>query len=238
MTTVGLSSKLSPDVHSSSMNVRTSRVDLAGGPVYLRFGRWSDTAPVGVGTRHRSVAARRWVHEIVEEHCLFAWRGFQPAPIGSKPALANAGDADFSVSYSGAHLLVAVAHHGSVGVDLEVAPFGAFDLPALRRRMCTLAEAERASVLAPALRRRYLARLWTAKEAMTKASGTGLRTDFRTIEPAVDVPEAGQRPLFEACIAHRGELRGLHLDPAQYALDAVQSTGRSAVWLQHEKRLR
>jgi phosphopantetheine--protein transferase-like protein len=82
--------------------------------------------------------------------------------------------------------MVAVASGGGVGVDIEAAPFHALRSDALLRRMCSAREADRARAMTPVDRAAHLAQLWTAKEAVVKASGEGLSRDFRTFE--IDVP--------------------------------------------------
>lgn len=150
----------------------------------------------GDNAAHISRIAREWVEDVVRERKLFPWPGIAAARPWTKPRFAAASDADFSISHSGDTLLVAVAVGTRVGADVEQAPFAAFDSPSLRRRMCTPGEAARASELDDESRRRYLARLWTAKEAVVKASGAGLATNFRDLpvpvstHPAADDYEA------------------------------------------------
>jgi phosphopantetheinyl transferase len=60
-------------------------------------------------------------------------------------------------------------------------------------------ESGAAMSLAHPERRRYLARVWTTKEAFVKATGSGLATDFRTLESGASL-HASPQP-FEAHIA-------------------------------------
>lgn len=145
-----------------------------------------------------STVARAWVEEIVRTHGLFAWTGFAAVPPFSKPRLASDG-ADFSVSHSGGFVLVAVGVGVRVGVDVEAAPFEAFRSAALRRRMLTPAEHDRLARVPTDARLPHLARVWTAKEALVKASGEGLRRDFRRFA----VPALLEAPVFrlEAALA-------------------------------------
>ena len=137
--------------------------------------------------------AERWVEDMVTRELGLRWRGIDRGSGGEKPRLRGL-DADFSVSHSGDVLLVAVGAGDGIGADVEAAPFTAFDSRALRRRMCSPAEAARSESLDSLARRRWLAPTWTAKEAAAKATGEGLGRDFRTLEvsatPAPDDAEA------------------------------------------------
>lgn len=159
------------------MTPTDGRWSAEGRTVHWRFG-WSDS-PERPPAR---VLARRWTEQLVRRHRLFRWAGFESAQPGVKPRFAGRPDADFSMSYSGAAVMVAVATGGGVGVDVEAAPFRALRSDALLRRMCTPREAEHARSMEPDERVAHLAQLWTAKEAAVKASGEGLSHDFRTFE--------------------------------------------------------
>ncbi len=170
------------------------RERLGGVDVFWRLG----------STRARTQAevsriARAWAHELVDDHGLFPWRGLERDHRWALPHPVGVPKADVSVSHSRGLVLAAVCAAGRIGADVEAAPFDAFDAPALRRRMCTLREHENASALPPHERRPYLARLWTAKEAVSKATGEGLGRDFRGLE----VPAALHAPAaaFEAHLA-------------------------------------
>lgn len=136
-----------------------------------------------------SAVAREWVEQIVRAHGLFAWTGFAAVPPFTKPRFASGG-ADFSVSHSGEFVLVAVGVGARVGVDVEAAPFEAFRSTALRRRMLAPAEHDRLARVPADARLPHLARVWTAKEALVKVSGEGLRRDFRrfAVPALLDAP--------------------------------------------------
>lgn len=74
-----------------------------------------------------------------------------------------------------------------MGADVERAPFGAFRSAALVRRMCSSDERARVEGVRGHARSALLAQIWTAKEAVTKATGQGLAVDFR----GFDVSTAG-----------------------------------------------
>jgi len=157
---------------------------IAGHAVHWRLG----TVP-GASRADLSALARAWLEEIVNARDLFAWNGLTRASATAKPRPRNAPDADVSISHSSTMLLVGACADARIGVDIEAGPFRAFDSPALVRRMCTPHESTTAQSLDDDARRRYLARVWTSKEAQTKATGTGLVTDFRTLD-------SGARPHF------------------------------------------
>ncbi|MET0641868.1 MAG: 4'-phosphopantetheinyl transferase superfamily protein [Jiangellaceae bacterium] len=160
-------------------------------------GRWH-AGPAVVHWRFGTIGAsddasalgRRWLEDLVRSADLFPWRGLRSAGPWRKPLLVGAPEADASISHSGRFLLAAVTVGAAIGVDIEAAPFTAFDSPALQRRMCSPAELERAAALEPDDRRRWLASVWTAKEAVTKASGHGMATDFRTLSADAALPDA------------------------------------------------
>lgn len=162
--------------------------------VYWRLG-----AVPRVKSTEQPAIAREWLEEIVASHGLFTWRGLTAERPRGKPLPIGAPKAAVSISHSGALVLVGACVDGRLGVDIEAAPFDAFDSPALVRRMCTPAEAIEAAGLALDHRRRYLARVWTAKEAFVKATGSGLATDFRTLHSRTSLHASAQP--FEAHIA-------------------------------------
>ena len=163
--------------------------------VVWRIGSIGRGAPRGEASR----TAREWAGQLVTEHDLFPWRGLEPTGPHGKPRPVGTEDADLSIAHSAGTILIAACVGARVGADVESAPFAAFDSVSLRRRMCTRAEAIRADALPLPARRGYLARIWTAKEAILKATGAGLSVDPRTL--SVDVAlEASPHP-FEAHLA-------------------------------------
>jgi len=162
--------------------------------VYWRLGAIPRATPVEL-----SAIAREWLEQLVRSRRLFTWRGLTADGSTGKPLPVGAPSASVSISHSGSLVLIGACVDARLGVDIESPPFDAFDSPQLVRRMCTPAESGEAMGLAHPERRRYLARVWTTKEAFVKATGSGLATDFRTLESGASL-HASPQP-FEAHIA-------------------------------------
>ena len=105
--------------------------------------------------------------------------------VRGRPELAGPHTLDFNVSHTRDIALIAIAHGLSsttrIGVDIERAD-RTLNADGLARKFLT--ERER-GVLAPLdadARRRGFLRLWTCKEAMSKATGDALMAPFRKID--------------------------------------------------------
>jgi 4'-phosphopantetheinyl transferase len=162
--------------------------------VYWRLGAIPGATPGAL-----SSIAREWLEQLVRSSRVFTWRGLTAENSTGKPLPVGAPRAAVSISHSGPLVLVGACADARLGVDIEAPPFDAFDSPQLVRRMCTPAESGGAASLAHPDRRRYLARVWTTKEAFVKATGSGLATDFRTLESGAAL-HASPQP-FEAHVA-------------------------------------
>lgn len=88
-----------------------------------------------------------------------------------------AGDAtnelDFNVSHSGEYALIAIASNRRVGIDIE-AQRASFDWRAVARSVLGPNEAASIDGLHDSLRSAAFFDVWTAKEALVKALGTGI----------------------------------------------------------------
>ncbi|MEV8536836.1 4'-phosphopantetheinyl transferase superfamily protein [Streptomyces sp. NPDC051211] len=109
--------------------------------------------------------------------------GYQP---GGRPVLRGlTGDADISLTHTDDLVVVGVSRTGPIGVDAETADRRiSFDL--LHEHVCTDAEAAYLAALPEPERGAKMLRLWTLKEAYTKALGHGLRRRFSAFGFACD----------------------------------------------------
>ncbi|CAL9645092.1 hypothetical protein SUDANB60_06409 (plasmid) [Streptomyces sp. enrichment culture] len=97
--------------------------------------------------------------------------------IGGRPYLRGLDQVDISLTHTDDLIAVGVSRNGRIGVDAE--PAGrpmSFDL--LHGHMCSPAERAELERMPPEQRSAALLRLWTLKEAYTKAIGQGLRLGF------------------------------------------------------------
>ncbi|MEG8281321.1 4'-phosphopantetheinyl transferase superfamily protein [Streptomyces sp. AHA2] len=97
--------------------------------------------------------------------------------IGGRPYLRGLDQVDISLTHTDDLIAVAVSRNGRIGVDAEPAdrPMS-FDL--IHGHVCTPAEHTELHPLPEQQRAAALLRLWTLKEAYTKAIGQGLRLSF------------------------------------------------------------
>ncbi|MEW1905576.1 MULTISPECIES: 4'-phosphopantetheinyl transferase superfamily protein [unclassified Streptomyces] len=97
--------------------------------------------------------------------------------IGGRPYIRGFDQIDVSLSHTDDLIAVGVSRTGRIGVDVE--PAGrrmSFEL--LHDHMCTPAEQAELAGLSEERKAAELLRLWTLKEAYTKALGQGLRLGF------------------------------------------------------------
>ena len=117
------------------------------------------------------------------------------APSG-QPLLPGTGWAT-SLSHSASRVAIAAARAGMLGVDIERSP-SPRRLDDLASTICTPMEAETVRQLPLAEREQALLVLWTRKEALLKATGTGLSVDPATFAvmpgSAAGLPQAAHAP--------------------------------------------
>ena len=94
-----------------------------------------------------------------------------------RPYLRGNDTLDISLSHTEGLLLVGITTSGFIGVDVEDAHREFYEA-GLARHWCTAHELARVGELAPELRDPELVRLWTLKEAYSKALGLGMQLRF------------------------------------------------------------
>jgi len=102
-----------------------------------------------------------------------------------RPYVEGAAGLDFNISHTGAFALIGMASAGRIGVDVEHEGRG-LNAAGVARKFMAPSEQALLAALDPDLRRRTLLRLWTCKEAMSKATGDALSAPFRRIAIALD----------------------------------------------------
>ncbi|MEO7068136.1 MAG: 4'-phosphopantetheinyl transferase superfamily protein [Rhodanobacter sp.] len=148
--------------------------------------------------------------------------GVDEVPLRSTPSgqpiLPNTGVAT-SLSHSGSWVAIAVGQLMTLGVDIELSP-SPHTLGDLLETICTPREAVGMRRLPEVEREAALLALWTRKEALLKAFGTGLGTDPANLSGAVDQPiEAPIGSSFPACRVH--SLHCLDISPVVVGALAV-----------------
>ncbi|MFJ9250116.1 4'-phosphopantetheinyl transferase family protein [Streptomyces sp. NPDC101776] len=128
--------------------------------------------------RYRFAAARLLIKhtagaalDTAPEHLDLAYR------LGGRPYLRGLDQIELSLTHTGDVIAVGISRIGRIGVDVEFAD-RLVRLDLLEARMLTPAEAAELAALPEAERTARTLRLWTLKEAYTKALGQGLRLSF------------------------------------------------------------
>ncbi|MGC5400874.1 4'-phosphopantetheinyl transferase family protein [Streptomyces sp. DT20] len=162
---------------------------------------------------------------------------------GGRPGVRGWDELSLSLAHTDELLLVGVSGTGPIGVDVERADRPVpFEL--MGEEVCTPVEAERLRAMPEERQRAELLRLWTLKEAYTKALGYGLRHSFSRvgfeegadgcIRLAAPAPDADAwafgthlvQDRYLVSEAHRGPLPGPAADlPAAAGAAAVGDEG-------------
>ena len=188
---------------------------------------WLDVSERSRSERYMPEPRRRFVlcraalrHALCQDFgCCNQQLSFQEGDYGKPHALIEGRPApiSFSVSHSGNHGLIARARAGWLGVDVEeIVP---------KRHLNSLIE----SVMGPdeqtelgelegGARLRQFFRLWTCKEALIKALGTGFSTDISRFQVPPDIRWGGATALF----------RFPHLPDVTWKLEDMSGTGFAA----------
>ena len=97
--------------------------------------------------------------------------------LGGRPYLRGLDQVEVGLTHTGELMAVGISRMGRMGLDAERAD-RRFDAGLMRRAMCTPAETAELDALPAHQRAAGLLRLWTLKEAYTKALGQGMRLPF------------------------------------------------------------
>ena len=100
-----------------------------------------------------------------------------------RPYVADAGTLDFNVSHTDGVAIFGFTEDHRIGVDIEHGE-RRLNVDGIARKFMAPAEQSALERLAPDERRRALLRLWTCKEAMSKATGDAMSAPFRRISIA------------------------------------------------------
>ncbi|MFF0297132.1 4'-phosphopantetheinyl transferase family protein [Kitasatospora sp. NPDC004615] len=100
--------------------------------------------------------------------------GYKP---GGRPYLRGCDQIDVSISHTRDLIVVGLSRRGRIGVDTELAD-RKVRYQDMRRLLCTPAERGWLGGLPARRQEKQLLRLWTLKEAYTKALGQGMRLGF------------------------------------------------------------
>ncbi|MFD9871924.1 4'-phosphopantetheinyl transferase family protein [Streptomyces niveus] len=175
------------------------RAELDGHGVAVLCARQDDWRPEGAGTplrtllghdwerylelTHREVRTRFAASRVLLKFAAGAALGVRPESVelgyglGGRPCLRGYDGVHISLSHTEDLLLVGLATDGAIGVDAERADRVLYG-SGLVRHMCTPYEAERIEAMPVAERNPAMLRLWTLKEAYSKAVGLGMKLGF------------------------------------------------------------
>jgi 4'-phosphopantetheinyl transferase len=134
--------------------------------------------------RARYVVGRATLRAILGEAL-----GVEPAQVAivrgrrGRPAI-EGGHLDFNVSHTAGRAIFAVTRSGRIGVDIEHAE-RQVNVQGIARKFMSPGERAMLERLDADERRRALLRLWTCKEAMSKATGDALSAPFRELDVAL-----------------------------------------------------
>ncbi len=95
-----------------------------------------------------------------------------------RPHVRDVAGLDFNVSHSAGVAIIGFTTHQRIGVDIEHRA-RQLNVAGIARKFMSAAEQDVLAALDPDARREALLRLWTCKEAMSKATGDALSAPFR-----------------------------------------------------------
>ncbi|MFH0246528.1 4'-phosphopantetheinyl transferase family protein [Streptomyces sp. HK10] len=196
-------SAVAPPVHiprpdSSWLRVREDLLDRGAAVAYATWTEWLPavlTTPrldllLGrrdwnryAGTRDPAVRCRFAASRLLIKYTAAAALGIGPEDIdiahrlGGRPYLRGLDQVEVGLTHTGELMATGISRMGRIGLDAERAD-RRLDFGLMRNRMCTPAEAAELDALPEEQRAARALRLWTLKEAYTKALGQGMRLPF------------------------------------------------------------
>ncbi|MFE9312723.1 4'-phosphopantetheinyl transferase family protein [Streptomyces sp. NPDC088353] len=195
-------SAIAPPVHiprpdSSWLRIREDLLDRGATVAYATWTEWLPavlTTPrlkplLGrdwnryAGTHDPAVRCRFAASRLLIKYTAAAALGIGPEDIdiayrlGGRPYLRGLDQVEVGLTHTGELMAVGISRMGRIGLDAECAD-RRFDLGLMRSRMCTPAEVAELAVVSEDQQAACVLRLWTLKEAYTKALGQGMRLAF------------------------------------------------------------
>ncbi|WP_313896876.1 4'-phosphopantetheinyl transferase superfamily protein [Streptomyces sp. GC420] len=134
-------------------------------------------------TRDPAVRCRFAASRLLVKYAAAAALGIGPEDIdiayrlGGRPYLRGLDQIEVALTHTGELMAVGISRTGRIGLDAERAD-RRLDFDLMRTQMCTPAEAAELDALPLDQRAACALRLWTLKEAYTKALGQGMRLPF------------------------------------------------------------
>jgi 4'-phosphopantetheinyl transferase len=140
--------------------------------------------------RRRFLASHAFLREVLARYlgCPAADVELGEASAGKPELAARADGLRFNLSHSGEVALVVVAAGREVGADVEFLSRPR-PLESLGPRVLSPAERDQLAAAEPAERQSAFLRAWTRKEAVLKASGTGIDRDLAAVEVGIAAGE-------------------------------------------------
>lgn len=147
------------------------------------------------------------------DRLLQGYSGFPHAPAiergtHGKPFAPELGGLEFNLSHAGADVLLAFAHGQSIGIDLERRE-RRMKLEGVTRRFFTPAEADALECIPMERRLQAFLDVWTHKEAVLKALGSGLQFGLARVEFSLD--GAGEVEAMTAIASEAGRVQDWRL---------------------------
>lgn len=155
--------------------------------------------------RAKFIIARGVVRDVLGGYLSLPAAGvrLQYSPTG-KPSLVEQDELHFNVSHSGSLALLAVSGY-PVGIDVELVQPG-FDFTDISSRFFSPEEIAELNRTEAGSRVERFFSLWTRKEAVLKATGTGVPgLESGVVEVGWKITEIDAAPGYAAAVAHQGE---------------------------------